>query len=291
MKPILVILAAGLGSRYGGLKQIDAIGPNGEAIIDYSIFDAIRTGFKKIILVIRADILEHIKRYTLSIKSSIEIDYMIQPHASEINSERSKPWGTGHAVLSASKSIDGPFTVINADDFYGREAFEKAIQFFTDNKNENSHALVGYPLTSTLSPFGTVSRAKCTMDSGFLSSIDEILEIWKEDGKIYSKHEGQKLPLDPQTIVSMNFWCFQTSALQAFQQAFDIFINTSDLSLKEELLIPHVVHNMIAEGSKFKVENTSGQWFGVTYKEDKKNAVENIRQLIKEGKYPEKLWS
>lgn len=289
MKPTLVILAAGLGSRYGGLKQVDGIGPSGESILDYSIYDAYRAGYKKIILVVRKDILHNFKNYTSSISFPIEISCVIQPAASEINPERTKPWGTGHAIIAASNSIDGPFTVINADDFYGRQAFEKGVEILT-NKNEDSNALVGYPLAATLSKFGAVSRAKCHVDSGFLASIDELPEIWEENERIYSNQEGERIPLDPELIVSMNFWCFQKEALDTFQQTFDLFLQGSNLSLKAELLIPHVVQRMIEEGAKFRVEKTSAKWFGVTYKEDKKNAVESIRQLIREGEYPEKLW-
>jgi len=289
MKPNLVILAAGLGSRYGGIKQIDSIGPNQEAIVDYSIFDAIEAGFKKIILVVREDISVHFVKFK-SI-SNIEVVIANQEESKLINPERIKPWGTGHAVLSIDKFIDGPFSVINADDFYGRESYQKALDFFKRKTDVNTHALIGFPLNSTLSQNGTVSRAICEIDSNStLTGIEELQDIWGEDDRIYYKKEGETTELNGNPIVSMNFWCFQENAKQAFRTGFERFLQNNKLELKSEYLIPHVAQSLLDNGSIIKVDTSSGTWFGITYKEDKPLAIQNIKELIKKGVYPPDLW-
>jgi len=289
MKRNLVILAAGLGSRYGGLKQVDTIGPNGEAIIDYSIYDAGAAGFEKIIFVVREDIQNHFKKYMDLVPDSIEVVCSFQPDASIINPDRTKPWGTGHAVLSASEYIDGPFTVINADDFYGKDAYRKAIKFFSVKSDR--HAIIPYPLKHTLSPFGPVSRAVCSVDAnGYLLTIDEYLQIEESENKIVYHHHGQKTTIDPDTLVSMNFWCFQENAIGVFKRSFKEFLERNITSMNEEFLIPHVAQSLLDSGSKIFVDKTNGSWFGITYKEDRAIAVDKLHKMIKEGLYPEKLW-
>lgn len=298
MKPTLLILAAGMGSRYGGIKQMDSFGPSGETIIDYSIYDAIRSGFGKIVFIIREDFAEAFKNiFESRLKGKVETDYVMQEMDSFTNgfkpsAERSKPWGTAHAVLCAKEAINEPFAVINADDFYGRDAFEKAAKFLREEVSPQTWCIIGYQLAKTLSENGTVSRGVCQVDeSGNLISIAERVKIYPEGNKIIYEENGSKTELPSDTPVSMNFWCFHQNAFGYIQQLFQKFLQENGDKPKAEFFIPIVGDAFIKEKlGKIKVIETSSQWFGVTYKEDAPGVKQNIQALIKSGAYPENLW-
>lgn len=279
----LVILAAGMGSRYGGLKQVDVIGPGNASIIDYSVYDALRAGFTKVIFVVRADIVDHFDRFQ---QLPCEVELAIQPGPDRINPDRKKPWGTAHAVLSASDQITGPFAVINADDFYGRAAFEMAISMLSRSQS----GLVGYPLEQTLSPFGPVSRALVTQDArNMLREVVEVKEIWKEGEDLLGNVDGKRTPIREGTV-SMNFWCFQPHVLPVFEQTFSAFLQEYKNDFKEEFLIPDVVRQLITTHD-LQVRQTGANWFGMTYPEDKELARTEIQRLINDHVYPEPLWT
>ena len=299
MKPTLLILAAGMGSRYGGIKQMDSFGPSGETIIDYSIFDAIRSGFGKVVFIIRKDFEENFKNiFEGKLKGKIETDYVLQEMDSHTDGfkmkvERAKPWGTSHAVLCAKDAINEPFAVINADDFYGRDAFEKANSFLTREANPQTHCIIGYQLSKTLSENGTVSRGVCQVDeNNNLVEIVERVKVYKDgDSIVYEENEAKtKLPAD--TPVSMNFWGFDPSVFSFIQDLFKKFLLENASNAKAEFFIPIIGDAFIQQpGCKIKVITTSSQWFGVTYKEDAPDVKKSILRLIEEGAYPEKLWT
>lgn len=299
-KPTLLILAAGLGSRYGSLKQIDKIGPSGERIIDYSVYDAIRAGFGKIVYVIRKSFEEEFKEVIIdALPTEIETDYVFQELDSvekdfETNPKREKPWGTGHALLSASPAIDESFAVINADDFYGADSFRLAYKFLTSDINDpNEHALIGYNLINTMSDYGSVSRGVCEVDNdNFMTSIIERTEIIKKEGKILFKDESDNWKeLNGSEIVSMNMFAFKNSVFNKYKKSFHIFLKKYGNELKSEFYLPFVVDEILRrKEGKVKVLNTKEQWFGLTYKEDKAIVTERIKELVNIGKYPTKLW-
>ncbi len=301
MKPTLLILAAGMGSRYGGLKQTDPIGPNGEAIIDYSIFDAIRAGFGKVVFVIRKSFAEDFKAsFEEKLKGKIETAYVYQeldniPGGLSYHPERKKPWGTGHAVLVAKDYIREPFAVINADDFYGAEAYRKVADFLSQAAGESfpHYAMVGYRLDRTLSDNGYVSRGVCSKDeNGHLIDVVEHTNIEKKDGEIIATMENTTKILAGDTVVSMNFWGFLPSYFGFLEESFARFIEANKDDMKAEFYIPYVVNELIQnKQAHIQVLQSSESWFGVTYREDKENTIENINRLIAEGKYPEKLWN
>lgn len=301
MKPTLLVLAAGLGSRYGGLKQLDKLGPNGETIIDYSIYDAIRAGFGKVVFVIRKDIEEEFREVIISkLSSKIEVDYCLQeleylPDGFELPAERKKPWGTGHAILMAADKINEPFGVINADDFYGADAFMVLAEFFATLKtgNENIYSMVGYDVANTLSDFGSVSRGVCLEnEENYLVSVTERTQIERShNGIAYKDEKGDLIFLTPQTIVSMNFWGFTPQIFKQLSERFTGFLNDNIQNPKSEFFIPSVVNDLIeTKESSVKVLHSSARWFGVTYREDRELAVSKIKHLVKEGVYPENLW-
>lgn len=302
MKPTLLILAAGMGSRYGGLKQVDPVGPNGEAIIDYSIYDAIRAGYGKVVFVIRESFADAFKKsFNNKLKGKIETEYVFQeidkyvPDNIQISAGRQKPWGTGHAVLVAKDVIHEPFVVINADDYYGSNAY-KMIPDYLSTVNETSkdyYCMVGYGLKNTLSEHGFVSRGVCETDQdGFLETVIERTQIEKVDHKILSKiDENTTLELSGNEVVSMNLWGFTPSYFEYLENYFSDFIKSNADNPKGEFYIPFVVNDLIEKDQiKLKVLESKDGWFGVTYKEDRELAVENIKNLIKKGVYPEKLW-
>ncbi len=299
MKPTLLILAAGMGSRYGGIKQMDSFGPSGETIIDYSIYDAIKSGFGKIVFVIRKDFATHFKElFKAKLKGKVETEYVMQEMNSftdnyALPAERTKPWGTAHAILCAKDAIHEPFAVINADDFYGRDAFEKAAAFLNNGVSEKVWSIIGYMLSKTLSENGTVSRGVCDVDDkGNLISISERIKIYREDGKIVYEENGLKIPLPDDTSVSMNFWCFHQSAFVYIQELFKKFLKENGANPKAEFFVPIVGDAFIKDkGGDIKVIQTSAQWFGVTYKEDAPAVKQSIETLIQQNVYPEKLWS
>ncbi|MCF8304694.1 MAG: nucleotidyltransferase [Bacteroidales bacterium] len=301
MKPTLLVLAAGIGSRYGGIKQLDPVGPSGENIIDYSVYDAIQAGFGKVVFVIRKDIEEDFRKiYEPRLHGKIEQEYVLQqfediPDGFELNPDRKKPWGTAHAVLAARYKIHEPFAVINADDFYGREAFQVLAGFMNkpENQSKDKFAMVGFQVKNTLSDFGGVSRGICYSDEkGHLKDVVERYKIRREDGAIkYLDDEGKEGTLDENTLVSMNFWGFQPFFFEYAGKEFNDFMKENHDKPKAEFLIPTVINKMIEEGRiTVKVLESTQQWFGVTYKEDKQQTEANIRRLIRQGVYPENLW-
>jgi NDP-sugar pyrophosphorylase family protein len=296
-KLTLLVLAAGIGSRYGGIKQIDGFGPNGETIMDYSLFDAVRSGFTKVVFIVRDEILETVReKFLPKLQGKVEVEFVIQSldkmvPAAYQNPERVKPWGTGHAMLCAKDVINEPFAVINADDFYGREAFQSVSDFFRTDRT-GAHAMVGYTLKNVLSDFGSVSRGCGETDTaGFLTSVVERTTIVKENGKIISKEKDGDREMSPDTPTSMNFWGFHPSMFDLTGSAFLEFLKGNHQNIKSEFYIPLIVNEMIARGSgKVKVISGGSTWFGVTYKEDKDAVSSKINQLIAAGAYPAKLW-
>ncbi len=296
-KLALVVLAAGIGSRYGGIKQIDGFGPSGETIMDYSLFDALRTGFTKVVMIVRDEIRDTVKEMFLpKLKGKVEVEFVTQSLDTFVpseyrNSPRTKPWGTSHAMLCAKEVIHEPFAVINADDFYGREAFQSVADFF-QQETSGVHAMVGYTLKNVLSEHGSVSRGCGERDDkGFLKSVVERTTIIKENGKIISKEKGGDLEMSPETPTSMNFWGFHPTILPLTQKMFDEFAKNNYQNSKAEFFIPLVVNDMIKRGlGKVKVIPGGSIWFGVTYKEDKDLVSGKIRDLVKKGSYPAKLW-
>lgn len=298
MKPTLLILAAGIGSRYGGVKQMDRVGPSGESIIDYSIYDAIRAGFGKVVFVLNPKIIDDFKEiYEPRLKGKIETEFILQeldniPEGIEFNHERIKPWGTGHAVLVAKEFINEPFAVINADDFYGRHAYQLIAGFLNKSKNDDTgYAMVGYKLKNTLSEHGTVSRGVCRVISGFLTDVVERTSIRRKDDVVVFEDEGEEQVIDEDAVVSMNFWGFTPKYFKQSEEDFRKFIAENADQLKAEFYIPTVVNNLIKSGkATCRMLTSEDQWFGVTYQEDKPVTIEKIRQLVEEGIYPENLW-
>jgi len=302
MRPTLLILAAGMGSRYGGLKQVDPVGPGGEAIIDYSIYDAIRAGFGKVVFVIRESFADAFKEsFESKLQGKIKTEYVFQelesfvPKPLEIAVDRKKPWGTGHAVLVAKEVVNEPFVVINADDFYGPSSYTMLHNYFGKEKLDavNSYAMVGYELQKTLSEHGYVSRGVCETDeNGFLKTVVERTHIEKMDSRIISKiSDLETIELTGLEVVSMNIWGFMPSFFEYLTDHFDRFIHANADNPKAEFYIPFVVNELIKNDQvSLKVLKSKDQWFGVTYKEDKADAVKTINHLIGQGVYPEKLW-
>lgn len=299
MKPTLLILAAGMGSRFGGLKQVEPVGPNGEAIIDYSIFDAIRAGFGKVVFVIRESFADAFKeKFNQKLKDKIEVDYVYQeldmlPANFTLPEGRKKPWGTAHAILVAKDVIKKPFCALNADDFYGRKAYEVMARFLTSSVKPNAYSMVGYQLKNTLSDFGSVSRGICEVDEkGNLKKIVETTKILKKENHVVSiEDNGIEKILSGNENVSMNIWGFTPSVFTTLEQKFTSFLATEINKPKSEMYIPSVVFEMIEEQlATVKVLAADSPWFGVTYKEDKPFVVQKINSLIKQGEYPEKLY-
>ncbi len=298
MKPTLLILAAGMATRYGSQKQTQGFGPGGETIMDYSIYDAIRAGFDKVVFVIRKDFEENFKAiFEPHLKGKIQTEYVNQDltdftEGFEIPKERIKPWGTAHAVLAAKNALNEPFAVINADDFYGKDAFEKAAAFLNNEVSPKKYCIIGYELPKTLSDNGTVSRGVCEVDAiNNLVSITERTKIYKEDNKIVYEDKDGKHNVPDDVKVSMNFWGFDVSVLSYTEKLFTEFLQTSISDPKSEFFIPIVGEDFIKnEGGEIKVIPTSSQWFGVTYKEDAMGVKESIHKLIDAGEYPASLW-
>lgn len=292
----LLVLAAGMGSRYGGLKQVVPVGPGGETIIDYSVYDALRAGFDKLVFVIRRDIEEQFRAIIGGrFEKRIAVEYVFQeldslPSGFRVPPGRRKPWGTGHAVLVAADAIHEPFGVINGDDFYGADSFRTLADHL---RSENpSHAMVGFILRNTLSEHGTVSRGVCEITpDGYLKSVTERTRIEKTvTGARDTDSAGHSHPLTGEEIVSMNMWGFAPSIFEALQQQFCSFLQKSGADEKSEFYIPTVVNQLVTSGhGRLKVLRSSDAWFGVTYREDCSRAAEGIKRLIALGQYPEKL--
>ncbi|MGL1893579.1 MAG: sugar phosphate nucleotidyltransferase [Spirochaetaceae bacterium] len=301
MKPTLLVLAAGMGSRYGGLKQIDPIGPNGEIIIDYSIFDAVKAGFGKVVFVIRRDIEEMFKEHIGSrFEGIIPVEYAYQqlddlPPGFKVPKGRTKPWGTGHAIFAAREVINEPFAVINADDFYGKSAYTQLAKKLSNSKDSDvaDYSMVGFVLNNTLSENGFVSRGVCELGSkNILDTVVERTNIVKtESGAEATLENGDKLPLNGDEVVSMNFWGFTPSLFKFLESMFINFLDEKGTEQKSEFYIPSVVADLIAEGkAKAEVFTSADSWFGVTYPEDKDQVVKSVRELVENGTYPNKLF-
>lgn len=297
--PSLIVMAAGIGSRYGGLKQIDPVGPGGEAIIDYTVYDAMRAGFGKIIFVIRRDIEEAFRQaFGKRFESRCDVHYVFQemnslPSGFTLPPERKKPWGTAHAVLTAEKEVSEPFGVANADDFYGYSSFRVLSQFLRDQCSPQVFTMVGYILRNTLSEHGSVSRGLCKCNSqGYLESVTEITKIEKDNSAAkYTDAEGQSHPLSGDEIVSMNLWGFHPALMNTIRKDFSDFLRENIQNIKAELYIPTVINSMLKNNLiQLKVLQTRDSWFGVTYPEDKPTVKACIRELIDRGDYPERLW-
>ncbi|MDH4058126.1 MAG: sugar phosphate nucleotidyltransferase [Cyclobacteriaceae bacterium] len=296
-KLTLLVLAAGMGSRYGGIKQIDGFGPNGETIMDYSLFDSIRAGFTKVVFIVREEILETVKEIFLpKLRGKVEVEFVIQALDTMVpkeyqNGERVKPWGTAHAMLCAKNVINEPFAVINADDFYGQEAFQAVANFFK-RETKGHHTLVGYTLKNVLSDYGSVSRGVGEEDSdGYLTSVVERTTVVKENGKIISKEKDKDVELNPEAKTSMNFWGFHPSIFTSTERIFHNFLKNNSENIKSEFFIPLVANEYVKTGEgKIKVISGGSTWFGVTYKEDKEEVSRKIKELVGKGEYPEKLW-
>ncbi len=302
-KITLVIMAAGIGSRYGGLKQIDSFGPSGEIILDYSVFDAIRAGFDKVVFIIRKDIEDVFKeKIGNAIEKQIETHYVFQeltdlPNGFSVPADRKKPWGTSHAVLCAKNAVREPFAVINADDFYGQSAFEVLAGFLKNaqDRTPQEYAMVGYILGNTLTDYGHVARGVCVDDGcGNLQSIIERTKIKKfADGVKYTEDDEKTwAPIDAQSLVSMNMWGFTKGFMKELETRFPDFLRAHGAELKSEYLVPSTVNKMVQEGSaKVKVLSTDARWFGVTYQEDKPMVKAGINALVEKGNYPGQLWT
>ncbi len=298
MQPTLLILAAGMASRYGSMKQIQSFGPSGETIMEYSIFDAIKAGYKKVVFIIRKEFLDNFKEvFGTKLEGKVEVDYVFQELDAftgnkNIPEGRTKPWGTAHAVLCAKDQVKEPFAVINADDFYGRDAFVKSYEFLTKEVSPKKYAIIGYELLKTLSENGTVNRGVCEVDEEYnLVSIAERLNISLKDGKIVCEdgQEPKELPMDSQ--VSMNFWCFDPSIFEYSEKLFHEFLDKNMENPKAEFFIPIVADQFINdEVGEIKVIPTSAQWFGVTYKEDAPDVQKSLDELVDKGEYEQSLW-
>ena len=297
MKPSLVILAAGMGSRYGGLKQLDSVGPSGEVILDYSIYDALAAGFDKIIFVIRESFKKDfeeqiIRRYRGKVNYRFAFQ-RLNPEFKDIPvPKREKPWGTAHAVLVAKEHIQEPFAVINADDYYGKDGFTKMSEFLINNCTEKKQNMIGYRLGNTLSASGHVNRGICEVDEeDHLVDVVERLKIKKEGDKVFCQDESGKIELSENGVVSMNFWGFHPTFFHHLEKGFLDFVKKNYMEPKAEYYIPIIVDELIKSNSSvFKVLKSEDNWYGVTYQEDKAGVVKALFELHQAGRYPKKLW-
>lgn len=300
MKPTLVILAAGMASRYGSMKQTQGFGPSGETIMEYSIYDAIRAGFGKVVFIIREEF-ETMFRENFSdkLEGKIKVEFAFQELTKFVGDrvipeERKKPWGTSHAVLCCKGIVNEPFAVINADDFYGRDGFEKAYNFLTQQAADDLYAIIGYELKKTLSDNGSVSRGVCNVDAnGNLVDINERTKIYRNDQGVITYEDEKGLhEVDENSSVSMNFFAFNPNFINHCENYFGAFLDKEINNPKSEFFIPLIVDNVVKSGSsKVKVIPTSSQWFGVTYKEDAPEVKASVDTLVASGEYPNSLWA
>ena len=299
MKPTLVIMAAGMASRYGSMKQIQQFGPGGETIMDYSIYDAIKAGFQKVVFIIRKDFAEDFKAiFEPKLKGRIETNYVYQEmnkylEGYSIPAERKKPWGTSHAILCAKEVVSEPFAVINADDFYGADSFIKAVGFLQNECKPDVYAIIGYQLANTLSEHGTVSRGVCEVDAkGNLIGIKERLKISRQNGVMIDQEaENINVQLAEDVKASMNFWCFHPSVFDFIEKGFQQFLKENIDNPKAEYLIPFTADQWIKSGKGvIKVIPTLSKWFGVTYKEDAPVVQRSLNELVQQKEYPDNLW-
>ena len=301
-QPTLLILAAGMGSRYGGLKQMDPMGPNGETVLDYSVYDAIRAGFKRVVFIIREDFAPAFQKGVgARFEGKIEVDYVFQkledlPSGFSVPQGREKPWGTAHAIRAARHIVKGPFAVINADDFYGADAYQRIVKHFQDSENsggaKSHYSMIGYHIDKTLSEHGDVNRGICTESDGLLSDVEEITEIKRDqDGKIYGNRlNGERTEIDEHALASMNFWGFNDEFFAQIEKHFIQFLTEFGSEMRSECYIPTVVDELIRQNkADCRILETTSSWFGVTYPDDKPHVVRAIQQLVDQGDYPSPL--
>ena len=300
MKPTLVVLAAGMASRYGSMKQVQGFGPSGETIMEYSIYDAVRAGFGKVVFIIREEFLEMFKQaFGAKLEGKIEVDYAFQELTKfvgdrQIPEERKKPWGTAHAVLCCKGIVNEPFAVINADDFYGRDGFVKAFDFLTTEASDTNYAIIGYELKKTLSDNGSVSRGVCKVDeNGNLVDINERTKIYRNDKGVITYEDGDTLhEVSEDASVSMNFFAFTPNFIAQSENYFGEFLDLEMTNPKGEFFIPLVVDKIVKnKDGNVKVIPTSAQWFGVTYKEDAPEVKASVDALVADKQYPTNLWA
>jgi dTDP-glucose pyrophosphorylase len=300
MKPTLLILAAGMGSRYGGLKQLDPMGPHGETVLDYSVFDAIRAGFGKVVFVIRKSFAEDFKAHIgPRFEGRVEVDYCYQelddlPEGFSLPEGREKPWGTAHAILAAAEVIQEPFAALNADDFYGRETFATMAKFLAEPRayhGKQEYAMMGFRLNNTLSDHGTVARGICEVNGeGLLESVTEMTKIAKTPTGARNEEPGKEADLTGEELVSMNFWGFNPTVFPALRAMFIDFLKAEGAEMKSEFFIPKAVDQMIKEGQAVvRMLPTESEWFGVTYQEDRLQVVAAIQAMVDAGEYPADL--
>ncbi len=303
MKPTLLVLAAGMGSRYGGLKQMDPMGPNGETVLDYSVYDAIRAGFTRVVFIIRKDFADDFKAQVgEKFADKIEVDYCYQdlndlPEGYSLPEGRTKPWGTTHAILAARSIIDSHFAVINADDFYGADSFQQITSYFTETESsadeKDHYCMVGYKLSNTLSDHGDVNRGICVDTDGFLNKVEEHTEILIEDDGICRGENlaGERVEISTSAIASMNFWGFPAKLMTDLAAHFVEFLKERGTEMKSECYIPTVVDELLTTGkADCNILETSSSWFGVTYPQDKDACVASLKKLVEAGEYPSNLW-
>ena len=298
-KPTLVILAAGMGSRYGGLKQIDTVGNNGESIIDFSIYDAKEAGFEKVVLIIRKEHEEAFRKcLTDKVSKHMEVEFAYQdmydiPEGIKVPEGREKPWGTTHALLACRNIVKGPFAICNADDFYGKDAYRVIYNYLKNEISDDNYGMVGYLCNNTLTDNGTVTRGVCENTDGYLSKIVEVQKIARKDGKPVYEDNGEWKELDPNTLVSMNFWGFTPKIFEECEVLFKDFIGEAvkENPMKCEHVIPTAIGTLVKENKcKVKMLSSKDEWFGVTYKEDKPSVVAKIQKMKDDGIYPFYLW-
>ena len=302
IKTTLVVMAAGLGSRFGGIKQLEPVGPSGEIIMDYSVYDAIKAGFSKVVFIIRKDIEEDFKKIIGNrISKMIDTQYVIQdvhdlPEGFSLPEGREKPWGTGHAILSCKGVVDGPFVVVNADDYYGKEAFVKVHNYLVNPEKTDkkyNFCMAGFRLGNTLSENGTVTRGICDVDeNNILLDVNETFEIERDQDEAKAVRDGKALRISLNQPASMNMWGFTADFIDELDKRFADFLSgISGNELKAEYLLPSIVDDLIKEGSaQVKVLDTTDKWFGVTYKEDKETVQSSLKSLVEQGVYPESLY-
>jgi hypothetical protein len=298
MSPILVLLAAGVGSRYGGPKQLDPVGPGGATLIDYAVFDARRVGFDRVVLVVRSDNEAAVREAAdRGLSRHLRVDYAVQdarlPAGFQPPPGRTKPWGTGHALLAAAPYLDGPFAVLNADDFYGAGTYRILGDWLARSPLPSEHALVAFALRDTLSPAGPVNRGVCRVNrEGFLREIREVLKIEVDgDGARHPGPDGSNVAVDGDTPVSLNFWGFSPHVLPAFEEAFRAFLAERGSSTEAELFLPQVIQALIDRGeARVKVLPGGGPWAGLTHPEDRPRLVSVLRERTERGEYPRELW-
>lgn len=300
MKPTLVVMAAGMGSRYGGVKQIDAVGMHGETLLDFGIYDAAHNGYGKVVFIIRKDIEKDFRERLFDrIARNMDAEYVFQSREALLTEEeialskdRTKPWGTIQAILCSESAVKTPFTVVNADDYYGRSAYVTMGEYLSKlNNDDRTHAMVGFVLKNTMSPSGSVTRAICVEKDGILLSMEENPKILWKDGKVVTLRDEGEVVLTGNELVSMNFFGFAPRVYDSFREYWEEFKKTSIREPKKECLLPNGVSEMVEKGEgSIRVLSSNDKWFGMTYPEDKPTVMRELRAKIESGYYPEKLW-